>query len=130
MPTDPHQPLRDDVRLLGRILGDTLRATTGDDLYDAVECVRALAKGARQGDDDDLAALEATLSEMTLPNARNVARAFSHFLTLANIAEQHHRIRRRRDYARRAAAKHAAIDEYRESRPSYFTQAASLVHHW
>ncbi|MCZ6915535.1 MAG: phosphoenolpyruvate carboxylase [Gemmatimonadetes bacterium] len=102
MPSDPHQPLRDDVRLLGRLLGDTLRTTAGDDLYEAVECVRALAKGARQGDRGDLASLETTLSEMTLPTARDVARAFAHFLTLANIAEQHHRVRRKRDYARRS----------------------------
>ncbi len=96
----PHQPLRDDVRLLGTILGDTLKQLEGEEFFQAVECVRALAKGARQGSVEDQETLERQLTALPVPAARNVARAFAHFLTLANIAEQHHRIRRRRDYQR------------------------------
>ena len=99
MPADPHQPLHDDVHLLGDLLGDTLRDQGGDRLYDAVERVRALAKSVRGGT-ADLADLERTLRELSVPDALAVARAFAQFLGLANIAEQHHRIRRRRDYQR------------------------------
>jgi len=43
VPDDPHKPLRDDVRLLGDLLGETLRAQEGEDLFRTVERVRALA---------------------------------------------------------------------------------------
>ena len=104
MSPDPHLPLRADVNLLGTLLGEALQQIEGRDVYDAVECVRALAKRARDGDTADLEAMEQTLTQLPVESALTVARAFAHFLTLANIAEQHHRIRRRRDYQRSAAA--------------------------
>ena len=104
MSSDPHLPLRADVNLLGTLLGEALQQIEGRDVYDAVECVRALAKRARDGDTADLEAMEQTLTQLPVESALTVARAFAHFLTLANIAEQHHRIRRRRDYQRNAAA--------------------------
>jgi phosphoenolpyruvate carboxylase len=100
MDRDPHKPLRDDVRLLGELLGDTLRALDGEALLARVEDVRALAKRAHAGDAEAFTLLSDRLSEMPIAAAVPIARAFSHFLTLANIAEQHHRVRRRRDYAR------------------------------
>jgi phosphoenolpyruvate carboxylase len=100
MADDPHKPLRDDVRLLGELLGDTLKARAGEAVFQTVERVRTLAKSARAGRDDDFRALADDLSRMPLDDALPVARAFSHFLHLANIAEQHHRIRRRRAYQR------------------------------
>ena len=48
---DRHKPLRDDVRELGTILGETLRRRGGDRLLTTVETVRNLAKGARTGED-------------------------------------------------------------------------------
>jgi phosphoenolpyruvate carboxylase len=99
MPQDPHQPLRDDVRLLGDLLGQTLRAQEGVELFERVEAVRALAKNARTND-RDFETLASELSSMPVHAAIPVARAFAHFLNLANIAEQHHRIRRRRAYLR------------------------------
>jgi len=95
---DPHKPLRDDVRLLGEILGNTLRAREGEPLFLTVERVRALAKSARSGDAEDFETLASVMSSMSVDAALPVARAFSQFLTLANIAEQHHRTRRRRAY--------------------------------
>ena len=92
--------LRDDVRLLGELLGETLRRHEGQAIFDLVERVRALAKKARGGSDIDFATLTRVLEQMPVDEALPVARAFSHFLNLANIAEQHHRIRRRRDYQR------------------------------
>jgi len=47
---DPHAPLRDDVRLLGTLLGDTLRAREGDDFFSRIERVRAIARAAHDGD--------------------------------------------------------------------------------
>ena len=102
---DPHQPLRDDVRLLGELLGETLKSRGGQGLFDIVERVRALAKSARAGSERDLDTLATVLRAQPVESTVPVARAFSHFLTLANIAEQHHRVRRRRDYQRDTSAR-------------------------
>jgi phosphoenolpyruvate carboxylase len=101
--SDPHRPLREDVRLLGELLGETLRTRGGDELFETVERVRALAKSGRAGD-DGFSELAAELARLPVTAAVPVARAFSHFLALANIAEQHHRIRRRREYQRNPSA--------------------------
>jgi phosphoenolpyruvate carboxylase len=99
MPADPHKPLHDDVRLLGQLLGETLRTHVGQDIFETVETVRAMAKSAREGDETDFARLKQTLGALPVAHALLVARAFAHFLHLANIAEQHHRVRRRRWHA-------------------------------
>lgn len=98
------QALRDDVHLLGDLLGDTLRSQEGEELFQMVERVRALAKSGRAGNDADFDALAELLAARPTSDALPVARAFAHFLNLANIAEQHHRVRRRRDYLRDAEA--------------------------
>ncbi|HWB17930.1 MAG TPA: phosphoenolpyruvate carboxylase [Vicinamibacterales bacterium] len=107
--SDPQKALRDDVRLLGEILGATLRRQEGDALFARVERVRALAKARRAGDRResaaDVDALAAELAGMPVDDAVPVARAFAHFLNLANVAEQHHRVRRRRAYQRDARAR-------------------------
>jgi phosphoenolpyruvate carboxylase len=94
------QPLRDDVHLLGDLLGETLRAQAGTELFEMVERVRALAKSGRAGNADDFDQLAELLASQPTDAALPVARAFAHFLNLANIAEQHHRVRRRREYQR------------------------------
>lgn len=110
---DPHAPLRDDVRLLGELLGETLRAQVGDGFFETVETVRALSKAARAGDADKGDALAETLRALSLGEMRCLARAFGGFLALANVAEQHHRIRRRRAYHRDPASppQPASLDE-------------------
>jgi phosphoenolpyruvate carboxylase len=100
MNDDPHKALRDDVRLLGDLFGEALRSLEGEALFQLVEDARALAKGARAGDPTAFQELADRLSDLPLASALPIARAFAQFLTLANIAEQHHRIRRRREYAR------------------------------
>jgi phosphoenolpyruvate carboxylase len=94
---DTHKPLRDDVRLLGTLLGETLIRQEGDEFYQRVERVRACAKRARrsadEGSGDALRGLADELASMPLEAAVPVARAFSQFLHLANVAEQYHRIR-------------------------------------
>jgi len=92
--------LRDDVRLLGELLGEVLRHHEGPDMLALVEAVRALSKSAHAGSDADFDTLADRLRDLPIGDAFRVARAFAHFLTLANIAEQHHRVRRRREHAR------------------------------
>ena len=100
---DPHKPLRQDVRLLGELLGDTLRTRLGDAFFETVEHVRAIAKTSRN-EDADPSTLAELLEPLPVESAGALARAFTHFLNLANVAEQHHRIRRRRAYLRDPAA--------------------------
>ncbi len=112
---DPHKALRDDVRLLGELLGETLRRQEGQPLFERVERVRALAKRARHapGDADGFETLAAELRAMPVVAALPIARSFAHFLNLANVAEQHHRVRRRRAYQRdpRAKPQPASLEE-------------------
>jgi len=86
-------PLRDDVRLLGELLGDVLREHAGQALFELVEKVRASAKRARLGHGEDATALQEALAAIPTVMALPLARAFAHFLALANVAEQHHRAR-------------------------------------
>jgi phosphoenolpyruvate carboxylase len=114
MSKDPHKPLRDDVRLLGALLGETLRRDEGITHFERVERVRALAKLTRTGSgDDDFETLAAELGAMPVEAALPVARSFAHFLNLANIAEQHHRVRRRREIEREPGGRpqQASIEE-------------------
>ena len=114
MSKDPHKPLRDDVRLLGELLGETLRRDEGITHFERVERVRALAKLTRTGSgDDDFETLAAELGAMPVEAALPVARSFAHFLNLANIAEQHHRMRRRREIEREPGGRpqQASIEE-------------------
>jgi len=96
---DPHRPLRGDVRLLGKLLGETLRTHGGTGLFETVERVRMLSKASRaHGEEGKFTELASLLSQLPVESATPLARAFAHFLNLANVAEQHHRIRRRRAY--------------------------------
>src|SRR5262245_9257974 len=95
---DPHKPLRDDVRLLGELLGDTVKRFAGEDVFRMVERVRALAKSGRAGNDQAFSELADVLAALSSDDTLPIARAFAQFLHLANIGEQHHRVRRRRAY--------------------------------
>jgi phosphoenolpyruvate carboxylase len=85
--------------LLGDLFGDALQSLEGAALFQLVEDARTLAKRAHTGDPTAFEELAHRLSNLPLASAVPIARAFAQFLTLANIAEQHHRVRRRRDYA-------------------------------
>jgi phosphoenolpyruvate carboxylase len=105
MPDSSDQPLRDDIHLLGDLHGEALKAQKGQRLFDIVERVRALAKSGRAGNAADFDGLSSLLASAPAEEALPIARAFAHFLNLANIAEQHHRVRRRREYQRHAGTK-------------------------
>ncbi|HRL78174.1 MAG TPA: phosphoenolpyruvate carboxylase [Candidatus Accumulibacter phosphatis] len=94
---DKDLPLRDDIRLLGRVLGDTLRAQEGEAIFELIERIRVSA--IRFHRDDDRSArqdLTAILDSLSRQQTQSVVRAFSYFSHLANIAEDQHHIRRSR----------------------------------
>ena len=88
--------LRDDVRTLGDLLGQTIREEEGDSLFHLVEEVRALSKDARKGSAAKAEELRGRLAALDTNRILPLARAFGHFLALATIAEQHDRQRQRR----------------------------------
>ncbi|MGB0966513.1 MAG: phosphoenolpyruvate carboxylase, partial [Litorivicinus sp.] len=92
--TEIPSALRDDVRLLGGALGQTMAQHLGQDFLDKIEAIRALAKQGRMGDQEAQVALTQTLEELRGEELIQVTRAFTQFLNLANIAEQHDRVRR------------------------------------
>ena len=99
---DPRGALRRDISDLGHILGDTLVEQEGPELLALEESIRSLAKLRRTRDrrsPSGIAMLEA-IAKLDARTAERVARAFTHYFQLVNLAEQHHRARRRRDYAR------------------------------
>ncbi|HXV62657.1 MAG TPA: phosphoenolpyruvate carboxylase [Vicinamibacteria bacterium] len=103
--TDKDLPLRRDIRRLGNLLGDTLKRHGGRALFEIEEQVRSLTKSLRARTD---AASERELVELLkgleLGRTIGVIRAFAVYFQLTNLAEQHHRIRRRRQYAQSETA--------------------------
>jgi phosphoenolpyruvate carboxylase len=107
---DVHAPLRRDVRMLGDLVGQVLREHEGQAFFELVERIRTAAKDAR-GAGFATAGLD-FLNDVDNDTAAKLARAFGLFLGLANIAEQHHRVRRRRDHMRSGSApQRASLEE-------------------
>ncbi|MCT1864117.1 phosphoenolpyruvate carboxylase [Dietzia cinnamea] len=92
---DAVRPLRDDVRFLGALLGDTVREQAGQRIFDLVETARRTAFAVRrsEADRDEVAAL---FTDVPAAEVIPVIRAFSLFALLANVAEDLHQERRRR----------------------------------
>ena len=99
---DPFDALRRDISDLGHFLGDTLVEQEGEPLLELEEAIRALAKLRRKRDrrGPSATSMREIIEQLDGPSAERVARAFTHYFQLVNLAEQHHRARRRRDYAR------------------------------
>jgi phosphoenolpyruvate carboxylase len=105
---DKDQPLFQDIRYLGRLLGDVVREQEGDAVFDVVETIRQNAVKFRREDDSSAAlALEKQLRALTPEQTMSVVRAFSYFSHLANIAEDRHHNRRRRIHAMGGSAPQA-----------------------
>ncbi|MGC7406615.1 phosphoenolpyruvate carboxylase [Pandoraea pneumonica] len=97
---DKDAPLREDIRFLGRLLGDVLREQQGSAAFDLVETIRQNAVRFHREDDRSAAqALDTLLNGLSNEQAIQVVRAFSYFSHLANIAEDRHHNRRRRVHA-------------------------------
>ena len=96
---DKEKPLRNDVRFLGNILGWVLIGQEGREIFDIEEKIRALTKEMRthyrKSQKDELVA---TIRSLPDEDLYKVTRAFTIYFKLVNIAEQIHRIRRRREY--------------------------------
>ena len=89
-------PLRANVRLLGAILGRVLVEQEGEDVFRLEERIRLLARLGRRGDAGASRALAETIAQLDVERQAIVLRAFTMYFHLANISEQHHRVRRRR----------------------------------
>lgn len=96
---DSSLPLRQDVKLLGKMLGDILLNHGGSELLDKVEKIRLMCKTLREHFDQAIYdALKEEITSLSAPLRKQVIRAFSMYFHLINAAEQNHRIRRRRQY--------------------------------
>ena len=92
--------LKDDIRLLGRILGDTVREQQGAEIFDLVELIRQTSvRFHRDGDETARHQLENILESLTPVQSAQIVRAYSYFSHLSNIAEDLHNIRRFRSDA-------------------------------
>jgi phosphoenolpyruvate carboxylase len=106
------EPLRRDINLLGRVLGQVLIEQEGEGLFATEEEVRLLCKRLRFDYDPALdERLRRKIEGMDAEQLQRIVRAFSVYFQLVNIAERYHRVRRRRQY---------------ESSPSNPPQRASL----
>jgi phosphoenolpyruvate carboxylase len=108
---DVDAPLRRDVRLLGMLLGQVMVDQGGEELLHAEERIRGLSRAAR--DTGDVGAVREAVAALPPALQNDVLRAFGLYFQLANIAEQHHRLRRRRQYpAERRTARESLDDAF------------------
>ena len=99
---DQDQELRADIRLLGRVLGDTVREQQGDAVFAIVERIRQISIQFRRDQDEQARhELESILDNLSRERTVEIVRAFSYFSHLANIAEDQHSMRQARLRARR-----------------------------
>jgi phosphoenolpyruvate carboxylase len=109
---DTARPLRRDVRRLGELLGTVLVEQCGPGLLAAVERIRLLARGARE--QGTVADLDRAVTDLDAEQQARVLRAFALYFQLANIAEQHHRVRRRRAEARHGPLRESLDQAYEQ----------------
>ncbi len=93
---DKNRPLVEDIRLLGRILGDVIREQEGREAFELIERIRQLSVAYRlKADASAGRVLDRLLKNLSADQTVTVIRAFSYFSHLANIAEDRHHVRRR-----------------------------------
>src|ERR1700761_5615569 len=84
---EPDRALKDDIRLLGRVLGDTVRDQQGQEIFDLVELIRQNSvRFHRDGDLEARAKLESILGSLTPAQSVQIVRAYSYFSHLSNLA--------------------------------------------
>ena len=108
---DSERPLVEDIRLLGRILGDVIREQEGEDAYALIEQIRQLSVSFRRHADPVAdKALNKLLKSLSSDQTVSVVRAFTYFSHLANLAEDRHHIRRNAIHARAGHSRPGSID--------------------
>ncbi|PWW48859.1 phosphoenolpyruvate carboxylase type 1 [Melaminivora alkalimesophila] len=108
---DKDQPLIQDIRLLGRILGDVIREQEGAAAYELVEQVRKLSVAFRRDADQEAdRALKKLLKSLSGDQTVSVIRAFTYFSHLANLAEDQHYIRRRAVHERAGSSQEGSVE--------------------
>jgi len=108
---DNERPLVEDIRLLGRILGDVIREQEGLPAYELIEQVRKLSVSFRRDADADVdKALKKLLKGLSGEQTVSVIRAFTYFSHLANLAEDRHHIRRRAIHERAGDTQEGSLD--------------------
>ena len=105
------RPLVEDIRLLGRILGDVIREQEGQDAFDQIEVIRKLSVAFRRDADTEAdKALKKLLKALSGDRSVSVIRAFTYFSHLANLAEDRHHIRRRAVHERAGDTQEGSIE--------------------
>jgi phosphoenolpyruvate carboxylase len=105
------KPLVEDIRLLGRLLGDVIREQEGAAAFDLIEQIRRLSVAFRRHADQDAdKALKKLLSGLSSDQTVSVIRAFTYFSHLANLAEDRHHIRRREVHERAGDTHEGSIE--------------------
>lgn len=108
---DNERPLVEDIRLLGRILGDVIREQEGVAAYELIEQVRKLSVTFRRDADPEAdKALKKLLKGLSGDQTVSVIRAFTYFSHLANLAEDRHHIRRRAVHERAGDTQEGSIE--------------------
>ena len=108
---DNERPLVEDIRLLGRILGDVIREQEGAEAYELIEQIRKLSVAFRRDADTEAdKTLKKLLKGLSDDQTVSVIRAFTYFSHLANLAEDRHHIRRRAVHERAGNEQEGSID--------------------
>jgi phosphoenolpyruvate carboxylase len=108
---DNERPLVEDIRLLGRILGDVIREQEGVAAFDLIERIRKLSVAFRRDADPEAdKALKRLLASLSSEQTVSVIRAFTYFSHLANLAEDRHHIRRRAIHERAGDTQEGSIE--------------------
>src|SRR5579871_184890 len=123
-------PLRNDIRFLGRVLGDTIREQEGKDAFVLVERVRQMSVQYHRSEDPHAQdALERDLKKLSPHAIVQVTRAFSNFSRLVNIAEDQDYVRdhRQREMAATDPYEHSMANALRHARDAGITSAQLKV---
>ena len=110
-PAMAETPLIEDIRLLGRLLGDVIREQEGAESFELIERIRKLSVAFRRDADADAdRQMKKLLKRLSSKQAVSVIRAFTYFSHLANLAEDRHHLRRREVHERAGHAQEGSVE--------------------
>ena len=123
-----HPALRENVRLLGSLLGQNVREHHGEAIFAKVEAIRQAAKADRDVPDGDASAsLVKLLHDLSDDELLPIARSFNQFLNLSNIAEQYHTVRRRKEQAEDGVERFDELFERLKASGKHADELESLI---